>query len=136
MYCPTTTVIKQWSDRKKKVQEPVFTSYIFAKVNETQRQDILKDPSIVSSVFWLKRPVIIRDNEIQAIKHFLEDFSEAKISTRDISKGDRAVINSGPFRGEEGIVREKRGNKALLHLYSLGTELHAEIALAKLDTIK
>lgn len=135
VYCPTTTVMRQWSDRKKKVKEPVFSSYIFAKVDESQRQQMLTDPSVVSSVFWLKRPVRIPEGEIQAIKQFLEDFTEVNSTALEISQGDRAVITSGPFRGEEGIVREKRGSKVLLQLHSLGLELQAEVAIGRLNTI-
>ena len=135
VYCPITTVVRQWSDRKKKVKEPVFTSYIFAKVTELQRQQILTDPSIVNSVFWLKKPVAIKDFEIHAIKDFLEDFHDVKSETINISQGDRAVITSGPLRGEEGVVREKRGSKVLLQLHSLGLELQAEVAITRLDPL-
>ncbi|GAB5524334.1 MAG: UpxY family transcription antiterminator [Roseivirga sp.] len=136
VYCPTTTVIKQWSDRKKKIKEPVFSSYIFARVHEPARQQILTDPSIVSSVFWLKKPVQIRDAEIQAIKDFLNDFPGAKSAALNISQGDKAIIMVGPLRGEEGVVREKRGDKVLLQLNSLGLELQAEISIGKLDAVK
>ncbi len=135
VYCPTTTVIKQWSDRKKKIKEPVFSSYIFARVNEAERQQILTDPSIVSSVFWLKKPVVIRQNEIDAIKRFLQEFPQ-EIKSVAIAAGDRAMISAGPLRGEEGVVVERRGNKALLQLQSLGLELQAEVSINKLDTVK
>lgn len=136
VYCPTTTVVKQWSDRKKKVKEPVFSSYIFARVDETERQAIITDPSIVSSVFWLRKPVQIREVEIQAIKDFLNDFAQVKSVNLDITRGDRAVINAGPLRGEEGIVRERRGDKVLLQLNGLGLGLQAEVAIGKLDSVR
>lgn len=136
VYCPTTTVVRQWSDRKKKVKEPVFSSYIFARINEARRQQILVDPSVVSSVFWLGKPVRIRDTEIEAIKEFLDDYAAVNSAVIDLEKGDKAVITSGPLRGEEGVVRQKRGGKVLLQLYSLGMELQAEIAIGKVDTVK
>ena len=87
VYCPTRIVIKQWSDRKRKVKEPLFTSYIFAMVDELERQEILRDQGIVSSVFWLKKPVIIRDVEIEAIRGFLEDYPLA--IAENLNQGDR-----------------------------------------------
>ncbi len=80
VYCPTRTVVKQWSDRRKKVSEPFFTSYLFAKVNEKLRNEILKDRGVVSNVFWLGKPAIIREQEILAIKSFLEGFPMLKQS--------------------------------------------------------
>lgn len=135
VYCPTTTVVKQWSDRKKKIKEPVFSSYIFARVDESARQQILTDPSIVSSVFWLKKPVVIRQSEINAIKQFLQEFP-LEIRSVAIAEGDRAMISAGPLRGEEGVVVQRRGNKALLQLQSLGLELQAEISISKLNLAK
>ena len=134
IYCPTQTVIKSWSDRKKKIQEPVFTSYIFAKVNETTRQQILMDPSIVSSVFWLQKPVKIKDEEINGIRSFLEEVPEGANIT-SFSRGDAANVMTGPFRGQIGQVIRIRGGRAVLQLQSLGIELRAEISLNKLGPV-
>lgn len=126
VYCPTRSVVRQWSDRKKKVREPLFTSYLFAKVNEPIRMEILNDTSIVSSVFWLKKPVIIRELEIQGIKRFLDEYSD-KESIKSFSLGTSATINAGPLKGELGEVIKIKGNKVVLQLTSLGLELKAEL---------
>lgn len=133
IYCPTRTVLKQWSDRKKKVQEPLFTSYLFALVNESERQKILTDPAIVSTVYWLGKPAIIKQNEIDEIRRFLADFADSDSKKITVSHGDMASITSGPLRGEEGEVKEKRGNKVVLQIKSLGLEIQAVVSLSKLE---
>lgn len=135
IYCPVRTVLKQWSDRKKKIKEPVFGSYLFARVDEQARQQILMDASIVASVFWLRAPVVIRNEEIAAIRAFLEEHPCAESVALELGPGDLARIKAGPFSGESGVVLEKRGSKAVLQLKSLGLELKAEVSVNKLDLV-
>ncbi|MFY0593232.1 UpxY family transcription antiterminator [Roseivirga sp.] len=135
VYCPTRTVVKQWSDRKKKVSEPIFTSYIFAKVNEQKRNEILSDQGVVSSVFWLGKPAVIRDQEILAIQSFLNDYPLAQVSYGDFESGSKVQISSGPLTGQNGLVRRIKGAKAYLTIVSLGIEVQAEISLGHLKKV-
>ena len=135
VYCPTRTVVKQWSDRKKKVSEPLFTSYLFAKGNELTRMEILLDSSIVSNVFWLGQPAVIRDIEIQEIKSFLEDYSSCEIEFKDLKGGNSVIVESGPLSGQTGIIRHIQGNRAFLSISSLGIEMQAEISLGHLKKV-
>ena len=50
VFLPKRSVLKTWSDRKKKVIEPLFRSYIFAKVNELVRLDVLRDDAILTTI--------------------------------------------------------------------------------------
>ena len=135
VYCPTRTVLKQWSDRKKKVTEPVFTSYLFAKVDETCRLEILKDASIVSNVRWLGKPAIIQEREISEIKSFLEEFPLSQLSNENFQTGSRVSINSGALSGQSGVIRKTQGNRAFLLISSLGVELQAEISMNHLRKV-
>lgn len=135
IFCPTRTVLKQWSDRKKKVQEPLFTSYVFAHVNENERQQILQEPRIISNVFWLGKPAIIHQFEIDQIRNFLREYPDAESSDIEVKYGDNASITSGPFKGESGVIKQKRGNKVVLQIQSLGLELHAVVSIAKLELV-
>ena len=132
VYCPVRSVLKQWSDRKKKVKEVLFTSYLFAQVDETERTEILQDQGIVSSVFWLKEPVRIPESEIQAIKDFLSNHENANIELERFQQGETLQIHGGPFKGEEGVVEQIKGNKVVLSLKSLGFDLKAEIPASQL----
>jgi transcription antitermination factor NusG len=135
VYCPTRTVLKQWSDRKKKVTEPIFNSYLFAKVDEVQRLEILHDTGIVSNVRWLSQPARIREDEISQIRSFLEDYPLAEAISRDFSIGDKIDIDSGVLSGQSGIIRQVRGGRVVLSISSLGLEIRAEISLNHLKKV-
>jgi transcription antitermination factor NusG len=135
VYCPTRTVLKQWSDRKKKVTEPVFNSYLFAKVDELARLEILKDSGIVSNVRWLGQPARIRENEISQIRAFLEEYPLAEAISKDLSIGDKMDIDSGILAGQSGTIKQVRGGKVVLSISSLGLEMQAEISLNHLKKV-
>ena len=135
IFCPMRTVLKQWSDRKKKVKEPVFTSYIFARVDEAARMSILNDSGIVCNVHWLGNPVKIRDCEINEIRAFLEEHSDAVVSSLNFRSGDHIEINSGPLSGSNGVISEVRGGKAFLLIRGLGIEMKATVGVKHLKKV-
>ncbi len=136
VFCPMKTVMKQWSDRKKKVKEVLFTSYIFCKVTENERSEILRDTSIVSSVFWLKRPVKIPENEIQAIINFLNNHQNVEVISSSFYEGQKVKIVEGPFKGETGEVLRDGTTRAILVLKSLNLSLQAELSKASIELVK
>ncbi len=113
-YCPTYTTLRQWSDRKKKVELPLIPSYVFVHVHERERLTVLEDFGVRNFVYWQGKPGIIRDAEIEALKSELNDFEvpEAQV-------GDYIVIEEGAFKGQEGKVKHRTSNTIVIVLESL-----------------
>ncbi|MEO7049924.1 MAG: transcription termination/antitermination NusG family protein, partial [Ferruginibacter sp.] len=63
-YCPLNRVVKQWSDRRKLVFEPLFTSYVFVKATDAEMATIRQTNDVINFVYWLGRPAVIKDTEI------------------------------------------------------------------------
>ncbi|WP_264566681.1 UpxY family transcription antiterminator [Flavobacterium sp. N3904] len=125
-YCPLITKVSQWSDRKKKVQVPLFNSYVFVKINEKERNVIFEIPGALRYLFWLGKPAIVKDKEIEAIQDWLNvpDSFEVMVSTW--KKGDKIVLESGPFVARTAMVQEVKHNHYVLVLESLGCILKVE----------
>src|SRR5688500_10904022 len=70
-YCPLNKVERRWSDRKKIIEEPLFTSYVFVRASLKEQTVIRETDGIVNFVYWLGRPAVIRNEEIDLIKRFL-----------------------------------------------------------------
>ena len=71
-YLPLVTKVKQWSDRRMKVQEPLFRSYVFVFSNEKEYIPILNVYGVVKFVTFERKAVIVPENQILAIKKFVE----------------------------------------------------------------
>ena len=132
-YCPTIKTMRQWSDRKKKVEEPLFKSYVFVRVDEVDREKIFHVPGFSRFVFWLGKPVVVRDEEIAETKDFLNKVVHDSILIQRLEIGREVRVISGPLKNTSGKLFRIRGNKATLKIDSLGTIVQAEIALTELS---
>lgn len=118
-YCPLVTTVKQWSDRKKKIQQPLFSSYVFVNLSEHERDVVFQVAGVVRYLFWLGKPAVIRDEEIHTLQKWL-DSNYQKVAIQSIQSGDTIILKEGVFKGQSGIVKELRGNKIQLLLETLG----------------
>ncbi len=111
-YFPTITEVRQWSDRKKKITEPLIRGYIFVYASERERLTALELPSIVRCVVERGRPAIIPACQIDNLKRFIQDNVRYEIFAH-IVKGSKIKITDGPFKDVEGIVVEEPTGKCL-----------------------
>ena len=125
-YCPLITKISQWSDRKKKVQLPLFNSYIFVNLNEKNRNAVFDVPGVLRYLFWLGKPAVVKDKEIKTIQNWLSEPETFDVVIDTWRKGDKVVLESGPFIDQEATVQEVNQNHYLLVLESLGCVLKVE----------
>jgi transcription antitermination factor NusG len=125
-YCPLIAKISQWSDRKKKVMVPLFNSYIFVQVSDKDRNRVFEVPGAIRYLFWLGKPALVKDFEIEAIQNWLSVPETFEIAIDTWRKGDKIVLESGPFIDQEAIVQEVKQSHYLLVLESLGCVLKVE----------
>jgi transcriptional antiterminator RfaH len=122
-YCPLVTKVRQWSDRKKKVEVPLFNSYVFVQLAASDRNLVFQSSGVVRYLFWLGKPAIVRDEEIDTIKAWLEKPEKCDVEVTPFQVGDKITLNSGPFSAQEVVVREVHKNHYVLVLESLGCVL-------------
>ena len=118
-YCPMITQVKQWSDRKKKVEMPLINSYVFVNIADKNRNIVFNVPGVVRYLFWLGKPAVIQDHEIEVLKDGLKGILN-NVEVQGIQPGDILTISKGPFQGKEGIVSQIEKNKIRLVLKELG----------------
>ena len=119
VYCPMVTQVKQWSDRKKKVETPLINSYVFVNIEDKNRNTVFEVSGVVRYLFWLGKPAIIQEQEIEALKASLKGILSA-VEVNGIQPGDSLTISKGPFQGKEGVVSQVDKNKIRLVLKELG----------------
>lgn len=119
VYCPLIKTVKQWSDRKKKVQLPMFPSYIFAYTDEKERSVLLQDPGVLNFIFWLGKPAIVRAEEMEAIKKIALAGDEILVEGARLEKGQMVTIPEGPFKGLTGRVDKLDSRKIIVYVEQL-----------------
>jgi len=119
VYLPLITTVKQWSDRKKKVEEPLFKSYLFIHTeHEANHLNILQTQGVMKFIRIGKEIISIRPQQIEAIKLLLANESDLEISNVIYKPGDEVEIFAGPLKGLTGYIIQQKGT----HNFSLTVE--------------
>ena len=121
-YCPTITLVKQYSDRKKKVTKPLLSSYVMVELEEKERNKVFACNGIVRYLFFLGKPAVVPALDITLMQdHLIGVYNDFKVTT--LSVGDSHTITEGPFSGISGKVVETNNKKVKLELTSLGMRI-------------
>ena len=128
-YCPIISIIKQYSDRKKKIIKPLISSYVFVYIEEGKRNDVFSVFGIVRYIFWLGKPAIVRDSEIERMKKYLNGVYQS-VSLKKFRRGQIHKISEGLFAGETGRIVETQKNKIKIELESLGMTVSLRLQAA------
>ena len=123
VYCPLKKTTKQWSDRKKVVEEALFPSFIIIQCEESQRDQVFSHASAVRFLFWLRKPAVVREDEIQSIKQWMGEANHEDITIESSPLGSRVRLSGGPLMGKRGTVKELRGTQAIIVLEQLGIQV-------------
>ena len=133
-YCPLNKVRRKWSDRVKIIEEPLFKSYVFIKVNDEGRTTVRMTPGVINFVYWDGKPAVIKEKEINAIKRFLNEYENVEVMPMDLEVQQRVKIATGPLMDQEGSVLAIRHKTARVAIDSLGYILIAYIDRSKLTS--
>ena len=129
-YLPLRKTLRQWSDRKKWIEEPLFHCYLFVKVSYKEFFNVLSAPGVVCYVSFGGRPQSIPDYQIENIKTFVrQDELDVVVSMERFRKGKRAEVLVGPLKGLRGEIVEISGQyRILMRIESIGCSIHANIS--------
>jgi len=114
-FLPTVTEVHRWSDRKKKVELPLFSCYLFAKLAPTKidRLRVLRVDGIFNFVGGRGEGMPIPDTQIEAVRALVD--GKVPWSSHPFLKiGQRVRIRGGALDGVEGILQGRNGDQRLV----------------------
>ena len=137
-YLPLKSSLRQWSDRKKWIEEPLFRSYIFVRVSYIESFNVLSIPGVVKYVSFGGQPQAIPDNQIEYIKIIVQQRDqEIEVNYKNIRKGSECEVLFGPLKGIRGeVVRISGQSRLVIRLASMGVSLQVNISRDEIKPIK
>jgi len=136
-FLPLQRTLRQWSDRKKWVEEPMIRSYVFVRISEREYFDVLNTPGAVRFIFFEGKAAPIPDWQIEALQKILSSDEDFEITDHAIAPGDKIIINKGPFRDIPGELVELKGKKkVVVRIDHIGHSLLLTISPAHLERIQ
>jgi transcription antitermination factor NusG len=112
------------------VQVPLINSYVFVNIEEKHREQVFEVAGVVRYLFWLGKPAVVKEAEIEALRESLK-YTMSAVEVRGLQVGDSMQIPSGRFQGKDGLVKQIKKNSLQLVL----TELGVLITLTKSESI-
>lgn len=114
---------RKWSDRIKTVEVPLYSSYVFVRCLPQRIHTAVVTPGVARVVYHNRKPAVIRESEIEAIREFLE-LAE---SNRIITPGDRVEIDCGPLQKVSGKVIRLNRKMAYLYIEALSATVYVQL---------
>ena len=134
-FLPLQRKLRQWSDRKKWVEMPLISGYLFVRISRKEYDSVLQSNYIVSYVRFEGTAAIIPDNQIDYLKLMLkQDNLDIEITRESFAPGQMIEVIAGPLIGLRGkLVQIKGKSKVAVELEQLGYSALVEI---KADDIR
>lgn len=120
-YLPVYTTIRQWSDRKKKIEKPLINSVVFVQTNERGLNDLYSVQGIQGVLKYLGRPAIVQEHEIQNLRILLQEVHVDELEQVDIQAGDMVLVTRGPFKGMQACaIQEQNSMRLIIEIKNMG----------------
>lgn len=133
---PIQKVMRQWSDRKKIIEVPLFSGYLFIRYDELKRLEILNVPGIVRFVRYDKHDATISESQIRAIRMAIDEEIEMDVTELNFSEGEEIRIASGPFKDFYGkIINHKSKKKIMISINTIGKNILIETGKTRIEKI-
>lgn len=134
VYLPLHRQLKQWSDRKKWVEEPFIKSYLFVNITEFEQAEVLMTKGISRFLYFSGKPAVMPDKQIQELKLLMASPYELEITEEDLQPGEKIIIKAGALKGMMGEVVSLRSQKQLiLRLESIGYSIIVHVAASLIE---
>jgi len=135
-FLPLYKTLRKWSDRKKLVEKPLFSSYVFVKVNHSGYAKVLRVDGVVKYVSFENRAVPIPEKQINNLKLLTGANVKIEVTTEDFAKGDIVEVEHGVLSGLSGeLIKIKNRNKVLIRIDRIDQNIIIDIPVAYLKKL-
>jgi transcription elongation factor/antiterminator RfaH len=107
-FLPMIKSLRQWKDRRKWVEMPLFNSYVFVSIDLKNKLSALQTHGVVKLVDFGGVPAAIPDWQIEQLKRLIDN-TDTLMPEQYLKVGDYVEVKSGPLAGIKGYLREIRG---------------------------
>jgi transcription antitermination factor NusG len=120
---------REWSDRSKLIEFPLFPRYLFCRFSFDQRIPVLSTPGVLRIIGFGPTPCHIPDSEIEAIRTAVRS-GVPLLNCDYLAAGQKVRVVKGPLAGVEGLfVESKSDTRVVLSVHLLQRSLCAEVDL-------
>ncbi|MDQ3843116.1 MAG: UpxY family transcription antiterminator [Bacteroidota bacterium] len=135
-YCPLNSQVYYVGEKKKITFEPLFKNIVFVEATNEDLFKIQQMDGVLSILYWLNQPAVIRQDEINTIKHFVDNYDNIKLDKCMIMPHGKIKVNGGSAPTVENELVAVKGDKTIALLASLGYVITADMESADAVIVK
>jgi len=133
-YLPLRRQLKQWSDRKKWIDEPFIKSYLFVHITQQEQTEVLMTKGVARFIYFGGKVTSMPDKQIEDLKLLMTSAVELEVTEENLLPGEKIVLKAGPLKGMVGEIISYRSQKQLaLRLENLGCSVIIHVAASLID---
>jgi transcription antitermination factor NusG len=133
-FLPVYRTKRQWSDRTKELELPLFPGYLFCRFDFNNRLPVLITPGVQMIVGFGKAPTPVSDAEIESLQRVVACGAAAQPHDRYLTVGERVRIKEGSLAGVEGILVDVKNSwRIVLSVELLQRSVSVELDRAAIE---
>ena len=135
-YLPLKKTLKQWSDRKKIIEEPLIKSYLFVHISTKEHSEVLMTNGISRFLYFYGKIASMPDQQIDQLKLLLATDEELEVFDHEIKPGQKVLIKAGPFKDMIAeMVSVNNKQRIILRLDNIGYSIEINTSMAFVEPI-
>ena len=136
-YLPLIKTMRQWSDRKKMVEVPLFSSYVFVHINRSSYDQVLQTHGVVKYISFEGKAATIPSDQIDNLKIIIDSNEKVETIWESRRKGDQVIVTAGSLKGLKGeLITEGDRKKVMVRIESINQNLTVEVHSSLIEAIK
>ena len=136
-YLPMIKTMRQWSDRKKMVEIPLFSSYVFVNIDRKHYDQVLQTFGAVKYITFEGKAATIPPEQIDNLKIIVNSNEQVETTWERRKKGDKVVVTAGSLKGLKGeLITDGDRKKVLVRIDSIDQNLTIEVHSSLIEGIK
>ena len=127
-YTPIVKKLKQWSDRKKWIESPMLSGYVFVKIDDLEKEKILKTSGVLGFIKFNGIEAKIRETEIEILKSIELTGYDVTAEVNDLKMSDDVEITQGALKGYIGkIIQIQNEDYIHIELHSIKQNIRVKV---------
>jgi len=135
-YLPLHKTLKQWSDRKKFIEEPLLKSYLFVYISSKEYTEVLMTNGIARFLYFSGKVASMPEQQIEHLKRLLATEHDLEVFDYDIKPGQKVLVKAGPFKDMVAeLISLKNKQRIILRLANIGYSIDINTSIAFVEPI-
>ena len=136
-YLPLIKTIRQWSDRKKMVEVPLFSSYVFVHIDRRLYDMVLQTHGVVKYITFEGKAATIPANQIDNLRILIDSNEKVETTWETRRKGDLVIVTAGSLKGLKGeLITDGDRKKVLVRIQGIDQNLTVEVHSSLIEAIR